>query len=67
MGNSHTNYSMHTQYPNGLTYNERCNGSMYGNDEFHDTDASKFKHHLIRGTDNRDRIGHELTFRGSDY
>ena len=40
---------------------------MYGNDEYHDTDASNFKHHLIRGTENRDKIGHELTYRSPDF
>ena len=57
----HTNYSMHTQYPNGLIYSEDCDGSIYGNHVHYETETLKFKHHLNWGS------GHELTYRGSDH
>ena len=44
MGNSPTNHSMFTQYPNLLKYNEVSGGSMMGSNVFHDTRVEHFGH-----------------------
>ena len=62
MDDSHiTDYGLHTQYRNGLSFGHDFKGG--GNKDYYDTCVQNFKHHLIRGDYHDGKSGHVITYR----